>query len=158
MFTIRKISKRKDIKKFVRFPTELYKDCKNYVPPMESDEYKMATKKNAHYKECEQAYFLAEDENGKVVGRIACLVMHPFNEKNNDKLDVIYNNDLLTFDVEPIIENGRTLVPFRTIFETMGCAVYYSEEDGKQIVSARRADDSLVLHPPYEYMIPANLP
>ena len=68
-----------------------------------------------------------------------------FNEKNKDKLDVIYNNDLLTFDVEPIIENGRTLVPFRTIFETMGCAVYYSEEDGKQIVSARRADDSLVL-------------
>ena len=68
-----------------------------------------------------------------------------FNEKNKDKLDVIYNNDLLTFDVEPIVENGRTLVPFRTIFETMGCAVYYSEENGKQIVSARRADDNLML-------------
>ena len=31
MFTIRKINKRKDLKKFVRFPTELYKDNPNYI-------------------------------------------------------------------------------------------------------------------------------
>ena len=30
------------------------------------------------------------------------------------------------------IENGRTLVPMRAIFEAMGCAVYYTEADGKQ--------------------------
>lgn len=84
MVTIRKIEKRKDIKKFVRFPTELYKDNPNYIPPMEMDEYKMATKKNAHFEECEHAYFLAED-NGKVVGRIACVVLHPYNKKNNSK-------------------------------------------------------------------------
>ena len=85
MFTIRKIEKRKDYKRFVRFPTELYKDNPNYVPPMEADELKMTTKRNAHYDECEQAYFLAEDENGKILGRIACLVMHPYNEKNHSK-------------------------------------------------------------------------
>lgn len=85
MFTIRKIEKRKDIKKFVKFPTELYKDNPNYIPPMESDEYKMATKKNVHFEECTHAYFLAEDENGKVVGRIACVVMFPYNEKNHSK-------------------------------------------------------------------------
>ena len=68
-----------------------------------------------------------------------------FNEEYNDKIDVIYNDDLLTFDVEPVIEEGRTLVPLRAIFEAMGCAVYYSEKDGKQIVSARRTDDSLLL-------------
>ena len=37
MFTIRKINKKSDIKKFIKFPTELYKDNKNYVPPMEMD-------------------------------------------------------------------------------------------------------------------------
>lgn len=84
MLTIRRIEKRKDLKKFVKFPTELYKDNPNYVPPMEADEYKMATPKNAHFDECEHAYFLAEDD-GKVVGRIACVVIHPFNEKNNCK-------------------------------------------------------------------------
>ena len=51
----------------------------------------------------------------------------------------------MSFDVEPVIENGRTLVPLRVIFESMGCAVYYSIDDGKQIVSARRANDNLFL-------------
>ena len=85
MYTIREISKRKDFKKFVKFPTELYKDNPNYVPPMESDEFKMTSRKNAHFDECEHAYFLAEDEKGNVVGRIAAVVMFPFNEKNNCK-------------------------------------------------------------------------
>ena len=71
--------------------------------------------------------------------------LYVYNEKNKDRLNVFYNNESITFDVEPIIENGRTLVPLRAIFEAMGCAVYYSIEDGKQIVSARRANDSLTL-------------
>ena len=82
MLTIREISSKKDFKKFVRFPTELYKDNPNYIPPMESDEMKMTGKKNAHYNECEQAYFLAE-RDGKVVGRIAVVILFPFNEKNS---------------------------------------------------------------------------
>ena len=68
-----------------------------------------------------------------------------FNEKHKDEVNVIYDGDILNFDVSPVIENGRTLVPFRTVFETMGCAVSYSEEDGKQIVSAYRANDNLLL-------------
>ena len=68
-----------------------------------------------------------------------------YNEKYTDRINIYYNDEILLFDVEPVIENGRTLVPFRTIFESMGCAVYYAEEDGKQIVSARRANDNLLL-------------
>ncbi len=84
MLTVRQIHKRKDYKKFVKFPTELYKNNPNYIPPLEMDEYKMTTKKNAHFKECEQAYFLAE-RDGRVVGRIAAVILFPFNEKNNAK-------------------------------------------------------------------------
>ena len=68
-----------------------------------------------------------------------------FNEKYADRIHVFHLDDIIDFDVEPIIENGRTLVPFRAIFEAMGCAVYYAAEDGKQIVSAKRADDVLML-------------
>ena len=67
-----------------------------------------------------------------------------YNGKYADRMGVYYNNDIISFDVEPVIENGRTLVPLRAIFETMGCAVYYSNDDGKQIVSARRANDNLL--------------
>jgi len=99
MLVVRHIENKRDYKKFVKFPTELYKDNPNYIPPMEMDEFKMTTKKNAHYKECKQAYFLAE-QDGKVVGRIACIILFPFNTKNNCKyarfsrFDVINNEEV----------------------------------------------------------------
>ena len=99
MVTVRLITKRKDLKKFVRFPTKLYENNPNYIPPLEMDEYKMTTKRNAHYEECKQAYFLAE-EDGKVVGRIACVILYPFNKKNNSKyarftrFDVVENEEV----------------------------------------------------------------
>ena len=68
-----------------------------------------------------------------------------FNQKYADRINVFYNDEIMSFDVEPIIENDRTLVPFRAIFEIMGCDVDYSEEEGKQVVSARRGEDTLVL-------------
>ena len=68
-----------------------------------------------------------------------------FGDKYKDRLNVFYNDEIIPFDVEPIIEDGRTLVPLRAIFETMGCAVNYAELDGKQIVYAHRAGDSLSL-------------
>lgn len=68
-----------------------------------------------------------------------------YTEKYADRISVYFLDDLVCFDVEPIIEDGRTIVPFRAIFEAMGCAVYYAEADGKQIVTAKRADGTLML-------------
>ena len=85
-----------------------------------------------------QFFFRNLEENVKV--RLAA-----YKEKYEDRIDVYYNDDILCFDVEPVIENGRTLVPFRTVFEAMGCAVYYTENDAKKIVTARRANDVLML-------------
>lgn len=68
-----------------------------------------------------------------------------YTETYKDRIHVFYNDDMMIFDVAPVIENGRTLVPMRAIFEAMGCAVYYSEENGKQIISAHRANDRLLL-------------
>lgn len=43
-------------------------------------------------------------------------------------IKVYLNDTLLDFDVPPIIENGRTLVPLRTIFEEMGMEVGWDSE------------------------------
>ena len=66
-------------------------------------------------------------------------------EGESEQLKVFFNDEIITFDVEPVIEDGRTLVPLRAIFETMGCAVSFAELDGKQMVYAHRAGDSLSL-------------
>lgn len=56
---------------------------------------------------------------------------------------VFIDNQPVTFDVPPVIDNSRTLVPLRTIFVSLGAAV---EWDGPtQTVTATRASTSIVL-------------
>lgn len=58
-------------------------------------------------------------------------------------ITVYLNNRILTFDVDPTIENGTTLVPMRKIFESLGADVFY---DGKtQTVKAIKDSDEIIL-------------
>ena len=85
MIEVREVKTKREFKKFVKFPTELYKDNKNYVPPLELDELNLTNpKKNASFEESEAVYYLAY-KDGKVVGRIAGIICRLYNEKNNTK-------------------------------------------------------------------------
>ncbi len=53
-----------------------------------------------------------------------------------DSITVTVDNTPLTFDVEPIIENDRVLVPMRKIFETLGANVEWN--DDTQTVTATK--------------------
>ena len=72
---IRKIDTRNklDLRKFIQFPFELYKNDKNWVPPM-IDDMKLALNREDHpfYKHSHADFFLAEG-NGQVLGRIAAI-------------------------------------------------------------------------------------
>lgn len=64
-----------------------------------------------------------------------------------DKVTVTFNGEKMDFDVDPIVENDRTLVPFRAIFEALGCAVTYIDYgDGKPIVGAQRGNEYVALY------------
>jgi len=85
MVEVREVKTRREFKKFVKFPTELYKNDKNYVPPFELDEFNLTNpKKNASFEDSEAVYYLAY-RDGKVVGRIAGIICRLYNEKNNTK-------------------------------------------------------------------------
>jgi len=85
MVEVREVKSRREFKKFVKFPTKLYKNDKNYVPPFELDEFNLTNpKKNASFDDSEAVYFLAY-RDGKVVGRIAGIICRLYNEKNNTK-------------------------------------------------------------------------
>ncbi len=49
--------------------------------------------------------------------------------KNSDDIKVKYNDVEIAFDVEPQIVDGRTLVPMRKIFETLGANVSWIEAE-----------------------------
>ena len=78
---IKEVSNKKDLINWVRFPNELYKNDENFVPFLENDEIDTFTQgKNPSYEFCETKLFLAY-KGGKIVGRIAGLINHAYNQK-----------------------------------------------------------------------------
>jgi len=59
------------------------------------------------------------------------------------EIKVLVNGAAVTFDQPPIIENGRTLVPLRAIFEALGATVEW--EQSTQTVTAVKDDVTIVL-------------
>lgn len=53
------------------------------------------------------------------------------------------NGSILSFDVSPIIENGRILVPLRAVFETMGAEVNW--DSATMTVKAVKGSTTVVL-------------
>ena len=80
MIEIRKVSTKRELKQFVQFYYDLYRDSKEAVPYLFSDE--MATlrrDKNPSFECCEADYFLALQDN-RVVGRVAAIINRRANE------------------------------------------------------------------------------
>ena len=74
MITIKKVVSKVDSKAFVKFPFEIYKDSKYWVPPIITQE--LATfdaKKNPIFNDAEATLFLAY-KGKKIVGRIAAII------------------------------------------------------------------------------------
>ncbi len=83
MVTIKQVTTKKELKQFIRFINELYKDCENYCPVLENDEKSIFTD-NPALEFSEFANFLAY-RDGKIVGRICALVNNNANEFWNVK-------------------------------------------------------------------------
>ena len=85
--TIKEVKTKKDLQAFVHFPNELYKDNPYYVPQIESmDRDTLTPSKNHAFEVCEGKYWLAIDENGNVVGRVAGIINHRYNEKVGERI------------------------------------------------------------------------
>jgi len=93
---------KKDLNAFVHFPNELYKDNKYYVPQIESMDRAMLDPKTNHaFEVCEGKYFLAKDEDGKVLGRVAAIINHEYNRSVSEAvcrfgwLDFVESDEVL---------------------------------------------------------------
>lgn len=79
--TIREVETKKELKKFIRFNYELYKNNPYSVPDLYEDMLNTFSNKNAAMEFCKAKYFLAYNEKGEIVGRVAGII----NEKANKK-------------------------------------------------------------------------
>ena len=85
MIEIKEVKTKKDIKNFVNFPHQLYKNVEHYVPFLNIDEVnKFDEKKNESYEDCIVKCFLAYKED-EIVGRVAGIIQKLYNSKVNEK-------------------------------------------------------------------------
>ena len=83
--TIQEISGTRGLKKFAKFPIDLYKGNEYYVPSLVLDEVgTLDAKNNPAFDFCESVYYMAYKE-GKPVGRIAGIINRNVNEKTGEK-------------------------------------------------------------------------
>lgn len=95
---IREVINKWDIKQFVNFQFELYKDSKYWVPPMRDDEIKSLMPANPAFDFCYARFFLAF-KNNKCVGRIGAVINKSSNEKVGKKFGRINRIEFID-DVE----------------------------------------------------------
>lgn len=101
------------MKKFATFPLKLYKKNPYYVPSFTSDEKNIKNEKvNFAAKGCDVKCFLAY-RDGKVVGRIAAIIVNAANEKYGEKkirfsrFDFINDEEVAAALLNAVIEYGK---------------------------------------------------
>lgn len=113
MITIKEVISTKDLKAFVKFPFELYKDSSQWVPPIISQEMDTFNrKKNPIFNDAEATFFLAYKDD-KIVGRVAAIINWlEVNHQKEKKMrfgwfDVIDNIDVTKALLEKVHEIGK---------------------------------------------------
>ena len=134
--TIKKVETKAQLKTFIKFPLELYKDCPYYVPNIFADEMvTLDPSRNPMGKYSKSAKFLAY-KDGVVVGRVAAIINEIANRDWNHKevrfgwIDFIDDKAVSKALIEAVIafgkEYGMTQIsgPLGfTDFDNEGCVV-----------------------------------
>ena len=108
---IKKVTNRKELKKFILFPYKLYKGCDNWVPALMGDEFDtFDSQKNGAYDYCEADCFLAYKDN-EIVGRVAAII--------NKKANETWNQVVVRFGWLDFIEDEEVL---RALIDTVLCS------------------------------------
>lgn len=83
--TVSQVTSSKEMRAFVRFNYELYKDCPQAVPDLLEDTLEtLDARRNPAFRFCEAAFFLAR-RDGRIVGRVAAIINPRANMRWNSK-------------------------------------------------------------------------
>jgi hypothetical protein len=83
--TLENVATKRQTREFIKFPYTLYKNDKNWVPPLLMDDYrKVNRKKHPFYQHAEAEFFLAR-KDGTVAGRIAAIHDSIWEQTHNEK-------------------------------------------------------------------------
>ncbi len=84
MIEIREATTKKEQRRFLNFPLDLYSGNPCFVPPLYGDEKKIFRKDYVYNDTCEAVYYNAY-RDGRIVGRISGILQKAANAKNGEK-------------------------------------------------------------------------
>jgi hypothetical protein len=92
MLTIEKVNteNKKQVRRFVELPYQIYKNCSQWVPPLNIDAYNQLNRKKHPFHEHSDVDFFLAVRDGKDVGRIAVIENKPYNQYHNKKTANFY--------------------------------------------------------------------
>ncbi|MBR4660018.1 MAG: N-acetyltransferase [Bacteroidales bacterium] len=105
------VKSRSQLRDFIQFPDRLYKDCENWVPALQGDEYDTFDPgKNGAYDFCESECFLAY-KDGKLAGRVAAIINHKADDEGRivrfGWLDFVGDKEVLEALIDTVAEWGK---------------------------------------------------
>lgn len=110
---IKKVTTKSELKRFIRFNYEFYKDNPYSVPDLYDDMLNtFSPKKNAAFEFCEADYFLAL-RDGKIVGRVAAIINRRANETWNRRtvrfgwIDFVDDMEVSTALIDTVKQWGK---------------------------------------------------
>ncbi|HCR71477.1 MAG TPA: hypothetical protein DIW23_08550 [Anaerolineae bacterium] len=81
---------KKQVRRFVELPYQIYANCPQWVPPLNIDAYNQLNRKKHPFHEHSDVEFFLAVRDGKDVGRIAAIENKPFNRYHNEKTADFY--------------------------------------------------------------------
>jgi GNAT superfamily N-acetyltransferase len=104
-FKISKVTTKKDKKDFINFPHDLYSGDKNYVPELYLNISEVLSEnKNPFFKHSTADLFLAKNNQGKIVGRIAAIKDNNYNAHHDSNVGFFGFFDVIKdFDVAKLL-------------------------------------------------------
>ena len=128
MFEVVEVKTRKDLRRFVAFPDELYKDCPQYVPALHADQVKSLTRAAA-LSYCTRKMWMVMDGK-RVAGRICAMINPRYNERYQTKrvrfgwFDSVQNFEVARLLIETAEawakEQGMTEIHGPLYYNTLG--------------------------------------
>lgn len=111
---VKEVTSKKDVRVFMDFANELYKDSPHYVPPMWADELKQVSKKHNFNLAYSDQILLLAYRGETPIGRVRGIVNHKFNETSGykhlrfDHYDVIDDVKVTIALFDELVKWGKT--------------------------------------------------
>lgn len=83
---VKLVTEKKQMKKFVEYPLELYKGSPYYIPLLYSDEMRLFNEKKSNCSDIAKFWFFLAYRGTEIVGRVAAVLVEPYLKKSGRKV------------------------------------------------------------------------